>query len=595
MKEIIKIMSYAKAFKGYYFVSAFFIILIALLSQAAPLLTKQIVDLIVQKLKGTNISVESIIILLGLILASDLAITFITSISQYIGDIMSIKINNYLSEKYYRHVLNLSIDYYDNEITGKIVSKLERGISSITNLINQSTNSFLPFFITTAVTLIIISVYSWELAIMLFILFPLYIFISHKSSVEWGKFEAQKNAINDRTNGRVFESLSSIRVVKSFIQEIVEYSFFRDQRHKLVGLTQKQSYGWHLYDTYRRLVLNFIMFGVFGYIIYFTFKGRFTIGEMTLLLQLANQARFPLFAMSFIIGQLQQAQAGSKDFFAVLETTASIKDKKDAKELKNVKGTISFNDVAFSYSKDTQVLQDIKFAVKPGQKLAIVGESGEGKSTIANLLLRFYEPNSGSITIDGTDIQDVTQISLRKNIGVVFQDTFLFSGTIMENIMYGSADASKEDVVRVAKIANADEFIKKLPNAYDTEVGERGIKLSGGQKQRISIARALLKNPPILIFDEATSSLDSKAEFEVQKGLNNLMEGRTTFIIAHRLSTIRNVDMIVVLQQGRIVECGSPADLEKQKGVYAELLSYQNGSLGEESEKKLKELHLESE
>ncbi len=590
MKEIWKIITYTKSFRKYYFILSIFVILLALLNQVAPLLTKQIVDLIVAKLKGQPASLQLLIILLALILFSDILITIITDISQYIGDIVAVKLNNYLTEKFYRHVLSLSIDYYDNEITGKIVNKLDRGIFNITNLIAQSVNNFLPFFISTVVTLLIISYYSLELAVMLLLLFPIYIYISHKSSVSWGKIESEKNGILDVTLGRVYETLSSIRVVKSFIQEPTEFSFFRREREKMVDLTKKQSKEWHIYDFYRRIVLNLVMFGTFGYIIYFTFQGRFTIGVMTLLLQLANQARFPLFAMSFIIGQIQQAQAGCKDFFAVLETPTSIIDAPDAILLKKVKGSIDFTNISFSYSKSNQVLHDISFSIKKGEKLAIVGESGEGKSTIANLLLRFYEPQSGSITIDQVPISDVTQESLRQNIGVVFQDTFLFSGTILDNIRYGHANASENDAFEAAKIANADEFIQKFEKKYQTQIGERGIKLSGGQKQRIAIARALLKNPPILIFDEATSSLDSKSEFEVQKALDKLMEGRTTIIIAHRLSTIRNVDHIIVLKEGNIVEQGNPKELEKQKGVYATLLSYQN--MGGKSEKKLKEFNI---
>ncbi len=591
MKEIWKIVKYTTVFRSYYISTGIFVIVIALLNQAAPLLTKQIVDLIVAKLKGQHAEVNQIVILILLIVLANVLVSIATVISQYIGDILQVKLNNYLMEKYYKHVLGLSIDYYDNEITGKIVNRLERGIFNITNLLSQMTNNFLPFFVSTLVTLIIISLYSWELALLLFALFPFYIWISHKSSVAWRNIENQKNEIYDITNGRIFEALSSIRVVKSFLREVIEHTFLHQKRNEITLLTIKQSRDWHKYDFYRRILLNAVLLSVFAYIIYFTFKGKYTIGEMTLLLQLSQQAQFPLFAMSFIIGQIQQAQAGSKDFFETLEKQTTVRDKRDAKELMHVKGAISFKNVDFTYSKGGQVLSDISFSITPGKKLAIIGESGEGKSTIANLLLRFYEPQSGNIIIDGKDITDLTQESLRKNIGVVFQDTFLFAGTIFENISYGKENASKEEIIGVAKIANAHEFITHLPKGYDSEIGERGIKLSGGQKQRIAIARALLKDPPILIFDEATSSLDSKAEFEVQKALNKLMEGRTTLIIAHRLSTIRHVDHIVVLKQGRIVEQGSPKVLEAKKGVYAELLSYQN--MGPDAEEKLQEFHID--
>ena len=569
---------------------AVFVIVIALLNQAAPLLTKSIVDLIISKIKGQPAEVSQLIFYLVLIVIANLLVNIITVISQYVGDLLSVRLNSYLSEKYYRHVLSLSIDYFDNELTGTIVNKLNRGIMSITNLVQSAVNNFLPFFVSTILTLFIIAYFSWELALVIFLLFPLYIWISHKSSVEWGKIEGQKNDIADSSLGRVQEAISSIRVVKSFIREHIEYAFFKKTRKDIIDLTVKQSIEWHKYDLYRRLILIVIMLFTFIYIIYFTFTGRFTIGQMTLLLQLSQQAQFPLFAMSFIIGQIQQAQAGSKAFFEVLEETVQIKDKPGAQELQRVKGLISYDHADFSYSKGSQVLHDVTFSIQSGNKLAIVGESGEGKSTIANLLLRFYEPQNGTILIDGVNIAEVTQESLRKNIGVVFQETFLFSGTIFDNVRYGREKATKEDVIKVAKIADAHNFISNFEKGYDTEIGERGIKLSGGQKQRIAIARALLKDPPILIFDEATSSLDSKAEFEVQRALNKLMEGRTTLIIAHRLSTIRNVDHIVVLQKGKVVEQGSPTQLEKKKGVYAELLSYQN--IGPLAEKRLKEFNI---
>ncbi|MBI4973713.1 ABC transporter ATP-binding protein [Candidatus Roizmanbacteria bacterium] len=593
MKQLWKIITYTKPFKKFYVVMGCSVVFLALLSQVGPLLTKLIVDLIVSKLSGHPAEISLLITYLILILGTDFLITTITDISQYFSDIMTAKLNNYLSEKYYRHVLGLSVEYFDNEITGKIVNKLDRGITSISTFIAQMVNNFLPFFVSTIITLFIISLYSWELAILLFLLFPIYIFISHKSSVAWGKKEGEKNAILDLTSGRVFEALSTIRVIKSFVQELSEFEYFKKTRSAIVGLADKQSKDWHTYDFYRRIILNAIMFSVFGYIIYFTFKGRFTIGEMTLLLQLANQAKFPLFAMSFIIGQLQQAQSGSKDFFDVLATPISISDKNNAKHLSHVNGAIEFKDVGFFYANSQHVLQDISFSIPQGRKLAIVGESGEGKSTIANLILRFYEPQQGEILIDHHNIASVTQESLRKNIGVVFQDTFLFSGTIQDNIRYGREDATEQEIKDAAKIANADDFIRRFPKGYLSEIGERGVKLSGGQKQRIAIARALLKDPPILIFDEATSSLDSKSEYEVQQALNTLMKGRTTIIIAHRLSTIRSVDHIIVIQKGRIVEQGNPKDLEKQNGVYTQLLAYQK--MGASSDEKLKEFNIDAE
>jgi ATP-binding cassette subfamily B protein len=347
--------------------------------------------------------------------------------------------------------------------------------------------------------------------------------------------------------------------------------------------------------------LNIILFAIFFYVVYWTFKLRFTIGEMTLLLQLVQQARFPLFAMSFILSQIQQADSGSKDFFDIMTVKSAIKDKSGAKTLHIGNGVvknpyIEFRDVSFRYDENKPVLTGISFKMKRGEKLALVGESGQGKSTLVNLLLRFYEPKRGAIYINGENTGDVTQASLRKSIAVVFQESLLFSGTVLENIIYGNPDAGMADVIKVAKAANAYDFIMELPDKFDSLIGERGVKLSGGQKQRISIARAMLKGAPIIILDEATSSLDSRSEIEVQQGLDRLTKNRTTIIIAHRLSTIAGADDVLVLSKGTVAQYGSAADLLKNKnGLYAKMIDLQHKLLSatpEEREEALKQYDL---
>jgi ATP-binding cassette subfamily B protein len=304
--------------------------------------------------------------------------------------------------------------------------------------------------------------------------------------------------------------------------------------------------------------------------------------------------RIPLFSMSFIVDQTQRAIAGSRDFFEVMDLKPSIIDKPHARELRITKGRIEFKNVIFSYNDEEQVLRKVNFDVAPGSKVALVGESGEGKSTIASLLMRLYEPESGKVTIDGADISDVTQQSLRDNIAVVFQEPAPFSGTVSENIAYAKPDASEKVIIAAAKAANAHDFISKLSKGYQTEIGERGVKLSGGQKQRLAIARALLKDAPILILDEATSSLDSRAEAQVQEALEVLMQNRTTLIIAHRLSTIAHVDRIVTIKGGKVDEVGTPKQLAKTKGIYAELLQLQLG-VNESAREKLKEFDMVTE
>jgi ATP-binding cassette subfamily B protein len=594
MKQIIRILQFTKQFWKYYVVTAVFIIAVSLLNLVNPLINKQIVDLIVAHVTGESHNWNKLFVFLGLIIFSDIIITLFTNITGYLGDRLGQKLNTFLSGKFLYHVLGLEVEYFDNHISGDLLNKLQRGIANITDFINQMLNSFLPFFLTAFFTVLFLAFYSWEIAVLLAILFPLYVLISEKSSKAWIKKQGKINKIQDHAYGRVVEVFSSIRVIKSFLSGLFEHRTFIQKRAEMEAIAKKQSKEWHTFDVYRRLILNIILFGIYTYVIYYTYVGRYTIGQMTLLLQLVTQARFPLFAMSFILGQVQSAQAGSKDFFDVLSQRSKIKDKEGALELKKVKGLIAFKDVSFRYGKGKEILKDILFTVKPGEKLALVGESGGGKSTIANLLLRFYEPIHGSICIDDQDIQNVTLHSLHKHIAVVLQDSFLFSGTIFDNIAYGKPEAAREEIIEAARAANADTFIRTFPKGYKTEIGERGVKLSGGQKQRLSIARAILKDAPVLILDEATSSLDSKAEQEVQKALNKLMEGRTTIIIAHRLATIKNVNHIIVIKDGKIVEEGSPTSLLEREGIYAELVHLQSTITlpQEEKKKKLGEFNL---
>ncbi len=577
-----------------------FVIITSLLSLVTPILSKQIVDLIVERIKGIPVDTNLLVILLLVIIATDIFTTCLIAFSQWIGDMLSVRLQTYLANHFYQHLLSLHIGFYDNQITGNLINKMYRGVASITEFIQNMLNNFLPFLLTALVTVFLLSWYSLIIGVLLAVLFPLYILISHGSTVAWGKYEGEKNRIQDVAQGRVFESLSGIRVVKAFAAETFEHKTFLKARKLIEQLTIGQTKQWHIYDFIRRFVLNIILFAIFAYIVYWTYFGRFSIGEMTLLLQLVNQARFPLFAMSFILGQVQQASAGSKDYFGLMHRQTEIVDKPNARNLaitpKNKIPFIAFNNVSFNYDGSKEVLQSISLAIRRGNQLALVGESGQGKSTIVNLLLRFYEPSQGIITIAGQNIQDVTQESLHRAIAVVFQESLLFSGTIADNIRYGKPNATEQDLIRAAKAANAHEFIATLPDKYESIIGERGVKLSGGQKQRIAIARAMLKDAPIIILDEATSSLDSKSEVLVQQGLDRLMHGRTSIIIAHRLSTIANADHVLVIAKGGIAQYGTAKKLLKDKrGIYAQMVHLQQELLKLPSEKrteKLKEFDL---
>ncbi len=476
----------------------------------------------------------------------------------------------------------------------RILFSLNRSIVQITNFVQMLSNNFLQFIFSTVFSLFVVAHYSWPVALMLFTLYPIYIWLTFRSSRKWQAYQATKNKHTDIASGRFAEAIGQVKVVKSFLQERREVAFFSRHLQRVVKTNGPQSRFWHVRDVQRRIVLNIIFFGVYLYIFIEGARGAFTPGQVVALILYAMQIRIPIFTISFLVENTQRAIADSRDYYEIMSIKPQIADHVGARELAVREGEINFQQVDFGYSDDSAVLKAVDFRIAPNTKVALVGESGEGKTTITNLLLRLYEVKGGVVEIDGQNINDVTQASLRANIGVVFQEPALFSGTIRENIAYATPEASHEQVVVAAKAANANEFVDKLAKGYETEIGERGLKLSGGQKQRIAIARALLKDAPILVLDEATSSLDSKSEAMVQEALERLMKNRTTIIIAHRLSTIQHVDQIITLRGGRIDEVGSPEALAVSGGIYSQLLNLQQRST-ETTKKKLKEFDINTE
>ncbi len=591
MKELGRIFRFTKVLSPYYAGVAAFSILVAAMSQMQPLLTKPAIDEVTKLVKGDPANIKLVAFLAVMIFVTDVAGTFFSNIGGYIGDLLSAKLQRFMSLRYYEHILSLPQRYFDTQLSGKIINRMSRGISQISNFMQIFSNNFLQFIFSTVFSLAIIAYYSWEVAVMLFMLYPIFIFLTGKTSGKWQDYQAKINTEQDVASGRFAESIGQIRVVKSFLQEHHELSFFRNRFDTVVQTTRPQSKFWHKRDVLRRLVLNAIFLAVFAFIFIETAHGKYSISTMVLLIQYALLIRIPIFSISFLVDNTQRAIANSKDFFEVMDEQPDIIDRAGAQPLQITKAKIAFDHVDFGYDRTKQVLHDINVTIEPDTKVALVGESGEGKTTLTNLVLRLYEVTNGTIRIDDQDINQVTQASLRGAIGVVFQEPALFSGTIRENISYANKDATDEQVMEAAKAANAHEFVSKLENGYDTEIGERGLKLSGGQKQRIAIARALLKDAPILILDEATSSLDSKSERMVQEALERLMKGRTTLIIAHRLSTIQNVDQIITLSNGRVDEVGTPAKLSKSNGIYAQLLALQQGHSAKD-QKKLKEYEI---
>jgi ATP-binding cassette subfamily B protein len=585
MKQLLRILGSARELKKYYIIIGIFTVLVSLMGALQPLLTGWAID---ELRKGTGASVRYVALLAVGIFLLDLLTTLFSNVSGYFGDLMTYKLNRILSRRYYAHLMTLPQSYFDHELTGKIISRLNRSIFQIATFMQMMSNNFLQFLFSTVFILGVVAYYSWQTALLMFALYPVYVYFTVRTSKQWQEWQKEKNLHIDTANGRFAEVINQVKVVKSFLRERSELKTFDTTWQQALDINKPQSRYWHLHDVRRRVVMNAIFFGIYLFIFVQGATGNLSPGAVVALILYGFQLRIPLFTISMLVDWSQRAVTDSKDYFEVMETKPEIADKPGAGKLAVRKGGIVFKDVSFGYDEGKPVLQEINLSIAASSKVALVGESGEGKTTLTNLILRLYEPAGGVIEIDGQDISQVTQGSLREEIGIVFQDPALFSGTIRENIAYGRPDASTEDITKAAKAANAHTFISNFDKGYDALIGERGLRLSGGQKQRIAIARAILKDAPILILDEATSSLDSRSEQWVHEALEKLMQGRTTIIIAHRLSTIQHVDQIVTIRGGRVDEVGTPAQLAESGGIYAQLLALQAQRDGTGKEKRLK-------
>lgn len=585
MNSILRIVRSASALWPFYLGVLITASVTAILSLLTPFILREATDTVV-----AGGPLRTILWWVVALFVADALGNVVKNIGGYIGDVMVARLRQILSTRYFAKLLSVPQGYYDNQVTGTIIARLDRSIANITQFLQSFSNNFFVMLIQAAAVLVITAVYYWPLAILLAALFPIYMWLTALTSKRWQEFEAIKNENIDVANGRFAEVIGQVKVTKSFVAEARELASFGSRYRAVVDTTKPQSRWWHSMDTARGAAMALIFLGIYGLIFWRTLEGHFSIGDMVMLLQLVNMAKQPVFMMSWIVDVSQRAIAGSKDYFKVMEEvpeptvnpqlvaaaeTSDVPelDLTPAEPLRPTEGPVfAFEDVSFSYESDKPVVADITFAAQEGHKVALVGESGGGKSTLVNLLLGLYQPTEGKLTVLGHDAAELTAERLRASVGVVFQESYLFSGTIRENIAYGKPGATMEEIVDVAKRANAHGFIEEFPDGYDTVIGERGLKLSGGQKQRVAVARAMLKDAPILVLDEATSALDTKAERAVQAGLDELMKDRTTLIIAHRLSTIADVDTIITLDRGRISEIGSPAELAQSGGIYAELL-----------------------
>lgn len=485
------------------------------------------------------------------------------------GHVMGAKIETDMRRDAYTHLQRLSDTYYNNTKVGQIMGRITNDLFDVTEFAHHCPEEFFIAFIKTVISFFILAGINLPLTLIIFLFVPLMIGVCMVLNFRMrGAFRKQRNQIGE-LNARIEDSLLGHKVVKAFTNEEIEEQKFEKDNGSFLDIKK---------ETYKYMALFHTTVKMFDGIMYlavvvaggiFMVKGRIEAGDLVAYMLYVSALIATIRRIIEFAEQFQRGVTGIERFFQIIDADIEIFDEPGARDLENPKGEIVFEQVSFEYPDDHNIVfRGLNLHIKPGEKVAVVGPSGGGKTTLCNLIPRFYDVTDGRITMDGEDIKNFTLKSLRRNIGIVQQDVYLFSGTVYENISYGRNDASREEVMNAAKQAGAHEFIMSLKEGYDTYVGERGVKLSGGQKQRISIARVFLKNPPVIILDEATSALDNESEFAVAASLARLSQDRTTLTIAHRLSSIKNSDRILVLTEEGIVEEGNHESLLKEKGMY---------------------------
>ena len=532
-----------------------------------PMIIRYITD------TGLNEMASLTIALIGKMALLYLVLRVIDCMANYymadMGHVMGAKIETDMRRDAYKHLQQLSNTYYNNTKVGQIMGRITNDLFDVTEFAHHCPEEFFIAGVKIIVSFGILTTVNLPLTIIVFSVVPVMLFVCIKLNRRNKKaFAAQRVQIGE-LNARIEDSLLGQKVVKAFTNEEVECAKFEEGNQTFLNIKEVTYRYMASFQTATRAFdgLMYLMVILFGGL--FLVKGYIGAGDLVAYTMYVSTLIATIRRIIEFAEQFQRGITGIERFLQIMDADIEIFDEEHAVEMPKPEGSISFENVAFEYPDDhNRVFRNLNLTIKPGEKLAIVGPSGGGKTTLCNLIPRFYDVTQGQIRIDGKNIKDYTLKSLRRNIGIVQQDVYLFSGTVMENILYGRMDASREEVIEAAKKAGAHEFIMGLKDGYDTYVGERGVKLSGGQKQRISIARVFLKNPPIMILDEATSALDNESEFAVAKSLSKLSEGRTTITIAHRLSSIKNSDRILVLTEDGIVEEGSHDQLMDKKGIY---------------------------
>lgn len=514
---------------------------------------------------------------IGIIVAAYLIRALLQYVVVYWGHAFGILVEADIREDLFTHLQTLPVSFFDKNRTGHLMSQLTSELFDITELAHHGPEDVFISTVTVAGAIAILFTIQWRLALLMLVLIPIFLAVATLNRKRMRDTSRAVKRVTASINADIESSLSGMRTAKAFANETAEHSRFDAANDRFRGSKKAQYKAMGVFQSSLEFFTSIIPVAVIAYGGYLIMKGLMDYRDLITFTLYTSTFVAPIRKLANLSEMLVNGMAGLSRFTDLMRVEPELSDKPDAVDLRDVRGRIDVNDVSFSYERDeTPVLRHVDLHVSPGETVAVVGPSGGGKTTLCSLIPRFYDVTAGSILVDGTDVRDVTQKSLRRNIGVVQQDVFLFADSIMNNIRYGRPDASDSEVAEAAKRAEIYDDIMAMPAGFDTFVGERGVLLSGGQKQRISIARIFLKNPPVLILDEATSALDSVTEAKIQHAFDELSRGRTTLIIAHRLSTVRAADRILVIRDGVITEQGAHRDLLALGGDYANLYNTQN-------------------